>query len=312
MASKESRQSAIDPSLPYRQPGADPARTGFDADSRAAAAGMYSFGSDTMTQEDITGVAAFSIFTAALTTASDIGALTLSATAADYDWSGMSLKAVRSGSPNIGAMAGCNLITDRHGLSAWHAGPNVNDVLHFRSPDGTERTATVEAITRMGTSDVRLVRFASAPHASLARYPVLTTAADIIGDGCWIAKQDASVCYRIVSYVTSTTLGHSDGGWLRSPNGSGRAAAIPLTDGSFTIAGLAWTASTCSLIEPQISNINSAISAYSETVTELDAPDLVPPPEPEDPAYGDLLLLTKECVDIPIINLAITNLQCIG
>jgi hypothetical protein len=40
--SQEKRASAIDPGVPSRVPGVDPTREGFDEQSRAGAAGMYS------------------------------------------------------------------------------------------------------------------------------------------------------------------------------------------------------------------------------------------------------------------------------
>lgn len=46
---QEQRQSATSVGIPWRSPiGVDPSRTGFDSSSRLAAAGFYSFGSDTI------------------------------------------------------------------------------------------------------------------------------------------------------------------------------------------------------------------------------------------------------------------------
>ena len=259
---------------------------------------------------DLTAISAFNIFTALLTSASNIGSLTETATASDYDWSGMGLKADRSGSLSVGALAACTLITDRHGVSAWHAGPNVNDVVYFRSPDGTERTATVQAITRMGTSDIRLVRFTSAPHASLARYPIITNGEELIGEGFWTPQHTSVIAYREITSFGSDRMNHQDGGWGIAETSSGRPSMVPLDSGSFGILGTAWHTSDHAWLEPQINNINSALSAYSETVGELDATGLATPDEPivPDPLHVvDLTSVKDACV-----NLQIVKLTCIG
>ena len=222
----------------------------------------------------------FSVFTASVSTAG-LDTLTLSDTAADYDWSGICWQSVVSSVVTVNCQSSGVLVTDRHALGVWHCGPLVGDTCRWRAPDGSVKEGEVEASTRVGSSDLRLVRFVDAPHESLKRYEVVTNVPDYDDNRYWAPQHSGTVALR---YVTSVALSrqsysHTDGGWGIAESSSGKPGLIPYSDGSLKLLGLASTTGTQSCPEGYIDAINTMLSSYSETLTEYEygaaAPHLI-------------------------------------
>ena len=217
---------------------------------------------------DPSSVAQFDVFTTAVSFATDVGAITLSATADDWDWSGVGWINVRGGSPTNGCLAGCNLVTDLHAL-AGHCLLQVGDVMHFRSPDGTKREATVAA-REFITSGILLVRFSSAPHATLARYPVIISGENLLYRHFWTPQKNGDVAMRKCSAITSGHIYHTDGGWGLEENSSGKPSLVPFDDGTFGLFGIAHYVGAHDRVESYITEINVALALHSEELSTVE------------------------------------------
>lgn len=227
---------------------------------------------------DPTSVEPFSVFTADVTGAG-LDTLTVSATASDYDWSGICWQSVVSGTPTVNCQSSGVLVTQRHALGVWHCGPLVGDVCRWKAPDGSVKEATVQASTRVGTSDLRLIRFVSAPHASLKRYEVITEAADYNQQYYWAVQKTGVIALRKVLWVANppTLFGHGDGGWGIPETSSGKPGVVPFDDGSLKVLGLASYTTSQTCIEGYIDTINGMLSTYGESLNEQEVPAEIPP-----------------------------------
>lgn len=227
---------------------------------------------------DPDSVSEFDIFTAAIISATNLGATTFTSTGADFDWSGIGWQNTTSGTKVVNCTSAFNLISDRHAL-AGHCAIAVGATAHFRSPDGTERTATVAASTSISSANgIRLIRFSSAVHASIDRMPIAINSGRLVGELYWAPQHSGNVALRRVTSMTAAYVFHEDGGWGDAESSSGKPGVVPLSDGTFALMGIAHYTNAQDRIENWVDELNAAMAAYSETVTTFDVD-----PEGEDP-----------------------------
>lgn len=244
-----------------------------------------------------------------------IEALTPNAELLAYDFSGCSLCTDRSNTnaDEVTIAIPTTMITARHGLASDHSGPAVGNVVWFREPDGDAVSGTVQAVTEVPNvgGEIRLVRFAANPSASLQRYSVATNV-DFYGGGqMWGLRPELNLLLKEVTgyYANAIGFGASTWGIQSVASASGRPCLVPLTNGEMLLIGNFWSADSIysggylSNPDSATTEINTLLSSYSETVPTMDLPGVdtelppIPPPdtiETNGRVHGRLRLRTRQ------------------
>ena len=231
-------------------------------------------------------VSEFNVFTTLVTGASDLTALTLSATAADYDWSGLSLQFKRGSDARV-TNPKAAIIAPYAGISAAHDGYQstpvaVGDIYYFRTTSGAEVSGTVKSVHNLPwnsttETDTKIIEFNEKLTDDVATYTFEKTYA--VDDYFWGLEHNFDVRLRVIDNVdVNVTLSpsgrkfygteHSDGGWmLADTTSSGSQCVIPYDDGTLKLIGHNSASAYCTQYDTQ----GAAIAAY---VTTLNAPTI--------------------------------------
>lgn len=231
-------------------------------------------------------VSEFNVFTTLVTGASDLTALTLSATAADYDWSGLSLQFKRGSDARV-TNPKAAIIAPYAGITSAHDGYQstpvaVGDIYYFRTTGGTEVSGTVKSVhnlpfTSSVETDTKIIEFEEKLTDDVATYTFEKTYDD--NDYFWALEHNFDVKLRVIDDTDRnvTLLGngrqflgvlHSDGGWmLTDMASSGSQCVVPYDDGTLKLIGHNSASTYCTQYDTQ----GAAIAAY---VTTLNAPTI--------------------------------------
>ena len=285
--SEEKRKSATDVGIPWRQPGVDPTRTGFDEQSRAGAAGMYAgFGNGppstpgdmenlTLRQVYTTLVSATGITVDPLDTEAIEGyieALVVNSEVSDYNWSGCSIFTYRPSVPQLTQSIPAVLISDTFALGSHHNGPSANTVCYFRTPAGGVTSGTVAEIWQIAGTDLRLIRFESDPGATLKRYSICTDASliDYNEGPLWLLNQNHEIRLRYRGTLSTYYTTHTASSWGNSliiSSGSGRPAFVATDENDLILTGTLTYATGNTRVSALLSAIQAELDEYTETLS---------------------------------------------
>jgi hypothetical protein len=204
---------------------------------------------------------------------------------APYDWSGTSLfvnrQIVTGNQADNTYSLPTNLITPLHGICSVHNPPQAGAVVYFREPDGDIVSATIAEVTDLVT-DVALVRFTTAPSASLARYRLGIGEEDYVGGGAWWLDRDMDVRLMVLTHTFPLLLRWAASSWNDTiTSGSGRPAFVATTSSELIYIGGLWsplaTTSPQDLLdEPNLTNdIVRELGQYEEEWETVTLPDPV-------------------------------------
>lgn len=219
-----------------------------------------------------------------------IESLAINPEVAAYDWSGLSVATYDVSAANLTQSIPATLISATHALASNHNGPGLGDTCYWRTPAGQMVSATVaagEVIAGSG-GELRLIRFATNPGATLKRYPICTDAslASYVDAGgyLWLLYQDQRIRLRVATSASSTAVFHADSVWHNDvTTGSGRPAMVALTNNALIVTGTLWGRSYNNRTSSVLSTLQSKLADHSETLATYALPL---PSETEEP--GDV------------------------
>ena len=193
------------------------------------------------------------------------------------------------------------LVSARYALTAWHVAPAVTESVRFRTTSGSVFTYDIDTVTRIGTTDLAVIRLDANVASGINFLPVLDLGSDWIGEDLVLYGRGSPGDYTshrtglgAVDFVSEETVSGSTGWTLKSRYLTGSAVTgeayfqtgdsgspmLAFHSGGLALAGINWAVGSGTGYYDSIATRVADYDTSIDAILSADGQSLSVVPEP--------------------------------